>query len=122
MHSGVTRSQRNASLARKLDQARSVAYGIQGRATVLVWRQGRQSWGMTSTRWPIPIPTKKSSSGLATPLTPEPENKALEVLFQEAHEKARLFEAVLSVLKKNYRVRVVNKPLGKSSRKSAPQD
>jgi hypothetical protein len=41
------------------------------------------------------------------------------VQLQEANEKAQLFEAVLDVLKKDYGVRVVKKPLGKSSRKSS---
>ena len=53
------------------------------------------------------------------PLTPEQKIKALEVQLREAQEKAQLFEAVLDVLKKDYGVRVVKKPLGKSSRKSS---
>lgn len=53
------------------------------------------------------------------PLTPEQQIKALEVQLKEANEKARLFEAVLDVLKKDYGVRVVKKPLGKSSRNSS---
>ena len=43
----------------------------------------------------------------------------LEVQLKDAQQKAQLFEAVLDVLKKDYGVRVVKKPLGKSSRKSA---
>jgi len=39
----------------------------------------------------------------------------LQVQLKEAKEKAQLFEAVLDVLKKDYGVRVVKKPLGKSS-------
>ena len=54
-----------------------------------------------------------------TPLTPEQQIKALQVQLKQATEKAQLFEAVLDVLKKDYGVRVVKKPLGKSSR-SAP--
>jgi hypothetical protein len=49
------------------------------------------------------------------PLTPEQQIKALQVQLKEANEKAQLFEAVLDVLKKDYGVRVVKKPLGKSS-------
>ena len=60
-----------------------------------------------------------SSSPSAAPLTPEQRIKALEVQLREANEKARLFEAVLDVLKKDYGVRVVKKPSGKSSRKSS---
>lgn len=41
---------------------------------------------------------------------------------QEANEKARLFEAMLDVLKQDYGVCVVKKPLGKSSRKSSSPD
>lgn len=68
----------------------------------------------------MPVPMKKSSSSApAAPLTPEQKIKALEVQLQEANEKAQLFEAVLDVLKKDYGVRVVKKPLGKSSRKSS---
>ena len=53
--------------------------------------------------------------------TPEQQIKALQVQLQEANEKARLFEAMLDVLKQDYGVRVVKKPLGKSSRKSSSQ-
>ena len=44
--------------------------------------------------------------------------RELEVQLKEAREKSRLFEAVIDVLKKDYGVRVVKKPVGKSSRKS----
>ena len=52
-------------------------------------------------------------------LSPEQRIKALEVQLQAAEEKARLFEAVIDVLKLDYGVRVVKKPSGKSSRKSS---
>ncbi|AFU44716.1 ispsy11, transposase orfa [Acidovorax sp. KKS102] len=39
----------------------------------------------------------------------------------QAQEKARLFEAVIDVLRKDYGVRIVKKPLGKSSRKTSSQ-
>ena len=54
-----------------------------------------------------------------TPLTPEQQIKALQMQLAQAQEKAQLFEAVLDVLKKDYGVRVVKKPLGKSSRKTS---
>ena len=54
-----------------------------------------------------------------TPLTPEQQIKALQVQLAQAQEKAQLFEAVLDVLKKDYGVRVVKKPSGKSSRKTS---
>ena len=53
------------------------------------------------------------------PLTPEQQIKALQVQLKEAKEKAQLFDAVLDVLKKDYGVRVVKKPLGKSSRSNS---
>ena len=52
-------------------------------------------------------------------VTPEQRIKELEVQLKEAREKAQLFEAVVNVLEKDYGVRVVKKPLGKSSRKSS---
>ena len=38
---------------------------------------------------------------------------------KEAREKAQLLEAVVNMLEKDYGMRVVKKPLGKSSRNSA---
>lgn len=132
MESSVKRTQRDYTLAFKLSVVDQVEkgeltykqaqerYGIQGRSTVLVWlrKHGRQSWGSASCRLPMPVPTKKSSLAPA-PLTPEQKIKALEVQLREANEKAQLFEAVIDVLKKDYGVRIVKKPLGKSSRKSS---
>jgi hypothetical protein len=60
-----------------------------------------------------------SNPGTSKPSTPEQRIKELEVQLRDAQEKAQLFEAVLDVLKKDYGVRVVKKPLGKSSRKSS---
>jgi len=133
MESGLKRTQRDYTLAFKLSVVDQVEkgelsykqaqerYGIQGRSTVLVWlrKHGRQSWGSASCRLPMSDPIKKSSSAPAARPTPEQKIKALEVQLREANEKARLFEAVLDVLKKDYGVRVVKKPLGKSSRKSS---
>jgi len=61
-------------------------------------------------------PTRSSASGQS--LTPEQRIKELEVQLKEAREKSQFFEAVINVLKKDYGVRVVKKPVGKSSRKS----
>ena len=55
------------------------------------------------------------------PPTPEQQIKALQVQLEQAQEKAKLFEAVIDVLRKDYGVRVVKKPLGKSSRKTSSQ-
>ncbi len=135
MESGVKRTQRDYTLAFKLSVVEQVEkgelsykqaqerYGIQGRSTVLVWlrKHGRQSWGdAASSRLVLSMPMKKPSFAPAS-LSPEQKIKALEVQLQEANEKARLFEAVLDVLKKDYGVRVVKKPSGKSSRKSSSQ-
>jgi transposase len=53
-----------------------------------------------------------------SPLTPEQQIKALQVQLAQSEQKAKFFEAVVDVLKKDYGVRVVKKPLGKSSRKT----
>ena len=127
MESGSKRTQRDYTLAFKLSVVQQVEkgeltykqaqqrYGIQGRSTVLVWlrRHGRQSWGNAASLPAMVI--DKHPAGQS----PEQQIKALQVQLQEANEKARLFEAVLDVLKKDYGVRVVKKPLGKSSRKSS---
>ncbi len=134
MESRIKRSQRDYTLAFKLSVVEQVEkgeltykqaqerYGIQGRSTVLVWlrKHGLQGWGhAASSRLPMPASTKKPSASVAAPMTPEQKIKALEVQLREAREKAQLFEAVLDVLKKDYGVRVVKKPLGKFSRKSS---
>jgi transposase len=54
----------------------------------------------------------------ATPLTPKQQIKALQVKLKHARQNAQLFEAVLDVLKKDYGVRVVKKPSGKSLSKT----
>jgi transposase len=133
MESSIKRTQRDYTLAFKLSVVEQVEkgvltykqaqqrYGIQGRSTVLVWlrKHGRQSWGSASSRLPMPIPIKNSAGAPAPQPTPEQKIRALEVQLREANEKAQLFEAVLDVLRKDYGVRVVKKPLGKSSRKSS---
>ena len=127
MESGIKRTQKDYTLAFKLSVVEQVEkgeltykqaqarYGIQGRSTVLAWlrRHGRLGWGHGASC--AAMPPDKSP----TPLTPEQQIKALEVQLKEANEKARLFEAMLEVLKKDYGVRVVKKPLGKSSRSSS---
>ncbi len=127
MESGIKRTQKDYTLAFKLSVVEQVEkgqlsykqaqerYGIQGRSTVLVWlrKHGRLGWSPAASCAAMP-PDKTP-----TPLSPEQQIKALQVQLQEANEKARLFEAVLDVLKKDYGVRVVKKPLGKSLRKSS---
>ena len=127
MESGIKRTQRDYTLAFKLSvveqvekgeltyKQAQVRYGIQGRSTVLVWlrKHGRQAWGLAASSAAMPI------DKTPTPPTPEQQIKALQVQLAQAQEKARLFEAVVEVLKKDYGVRVVKKPLGKSSRKTS---
>lgn len=127
MESGSKRTQRDYTLAFKLAVVEQVEkgelsykqaqahYGIQGRSTVLVWlrKHGRQGWGRAASC--AAMPRDKTP----IPLTPEQQIKALQVQLKQAQEKARLFEAVLDVLKKDYGVRVVKKPLGKSSRSAS---
>ena len=129
MTTGIKRTQRDYTLAFKLSVVEQVEkgelsykqaqerYGIQGRSTVLVWlrKHGRQGWGIGALSRSMPA-TKPPRDGT---LTPEQKIKALEVELQQAQEKAQLFEAMLEVLKKDYGVRVVKKPLGKSCRKSS---
>jgi hypothetical protein len=51
------------------------------------------------------------------PQTPDQRIKELEVQLKEANEKARLFEAMLDVIKNICGVRIQKKPLGRSSSK-----
>lgn len=130
MESEIKRTQRDYTLAFKLAVVEQVEkgelsykeaqnrYGIQGRSTVLKWlrKHGRQNWGPMASYGHMTDQdqTLKSSHSL----TPEQRIKALEVLLKEAQEKSQFFEAVIDVLKKDYGVRIVKKPVGKSSRKS----
>lgn len=130
MKSGVKRTQRDYTLAFKLAVVEQVEkgeltyrqaqarYGIQGRTTVLVWlrKHGRQGWSGAASCGAMP---RDKPPG---PLTPEQQIKALQVQLREANEKAQLFEAVLDVLKKDYGVRVVKKPSGKSSRNGSSEE
>ena len=127
MESEVKRTQRDYTLAFKLAVVDQVEkgeltyrqaqdrYGIQGRSTVLTWvrKHGRPILERASWRSPG-APMKNDQA----PLTPEQKIKQLEVQLRESNEKARLFEAVIDVLKNDYGVKIVKKPLGKSSRKS----
>ena len=125
MESRIKRTQRDYTLAFKLAVVEQVEkgeltykqaqtrYGIQGRSTVLSWlrKHGKQNWAAAS------LATKPIDHSPKS-LTPEQQIKALQVELAQAQEKARLFEAVLDVLKKDYGVRVVKKPSGKSLKKT----
>jgi transposase-like protein len=130
MESGIKRTQCDYTLAFKLSVVDQIEkggltykeaqrrYGIQGRSTVLVWlrKHGHQRWDTVASS---PGMNHSSNFDASKPSTPEQRIKELEVQLKDAQEKAQLFEAVLNVLKKDYGVRVVKKPLGKSSRKSS---
>lgn len=130
MDSTIRRSQRDYSLAFKLSVVNQIErgeltyrqaqdrYGIQGSSTVLKWlrRHGRQDWSGGASS---PPKSTVPQIGLAKPLTPEQQIKALQVQLREANEKAQLFEAIVDVLKEDYGVRIVKKPSGKSSHKGA---
>jgi transposase len=130
MGSGIKRTQRDYTLAFKLSVVDQIEkggltykeaqqrYGIQGRSTVLVWlrKHGQLRWGAMASS---PCMSHLSNLGAPKPATPEQRIKELEVQLEDAQQKAQLFEALLDVLKKDYGVRVVKKPLGKSSRKSS---
>lgn len=132
MDSGIKRTQRDYTLAFKLAVVEQVEkgelsykqaqarYGIQGRSTVLVWlrKHGRQNWGAMAHYGRMSEPDPSTSS---PGQTPEQRIKELEVQLKEAREKSQFFEAVIDVLKKDYGVRVVKKPVGKSLRKSPSQ-
>ena len=127
METGERRSQRDYTLAFKLSvvdqvekgemtykQAQS-RYGIQGRSTVLIWlrKHGRMDWHKLSPS----IQKTAPMSDKQLPLTPDQRIKELEVQLKEAKEKARLFEAMLDVIKNEYGIKIPKKPLGGSSRK-----
>jgi transposase-like protein len=130
MESGIKRTQCDYTLAFKLSVVEQIEkgeltykeaqrrYGIQGRSTVLVWlrKHGHQRWDAVASSARM---TNSLNIDASKPPTPEQRIKELEVQLKDAQEKAQLFEAVLNVLKKDYGVRVVKKPLGKSSRKSS---
>lgn len=127
MDTGVKRTQRDYTMTFKLSVVEQVEkgeltykqaqakYGIQGRTTVLTWmrKHGRQGWGRAASLAAMPI------NKTPKPLTPEQQIKALQVELAQAQERAKFFEAVVDVLKKDYGVRVVKKPAGKFSRKTS---
>lgn len=131
MEKWVKRTQRDYTLAFKLAVVEQVEkgeltlrqahdrYGIQGSSTVLTWlrKHGKLNWRKASsgTRGAkMPDPRK--------PLTAEQRIKELELQLKESQQKAAFFEAVIGVLKRDYGVKTVKKPVGKSSRKSSSKD
>lgn len=130
MQERIKRTQRDYTLAFKLAVVEQVEkgelsykqaqarYGIQGKSTVLSWlrKHGRLGWSPGASSAAMAI------DKTPTPLTPEQQIKALQVQLKEAQEKAQLFEAVIDVLRKDYGVRIVKKPSGKSCNKRSSQD
>jgi len=87
---------------------------------VVVWlrKHGRQDWSQGAS-----IRTDRSAM-VTSPkdLTPEQRIKELEQQLQVMSQKARFFESVVDVLKKDYGVSIVKKRSGKSSRKAKSKD
>ena len=130
MQSRIKRTQRDYTLAFKLAVVDQVEkgelsykqaqqrYGIQGRSTVLVWlrKHGRLGWSAGALSAAMPLDKTPHSP------TPEQRIKELEAKLKEAEQKAQLFEAVIDVLRRDYGVRVVKKPLGKSCKSAQSKD
>ncbi|WP_127811874.1 hypothetical protein [Bordetella bronchiseptica] len=85
--------------------------------TVLVWLRKHGRTGLSG--WSLPTVRGTQMDRQVKGLTPEQRIKELETQLKEANEKAKLFEAMVNVLEKDYGVRVVKKPSGKSSHKSS---
>ena len=131
MESRERRSQRDYALAFKLSVVDQVEkgemtykqaqyrYGIQGRSTVLIWlrKHGRLDWH----NQPPTLHKNSQMSNPTLPQTPDQRIKELEVQHKETNEKARLFEAMLDVIKNEYGIRTPKKPLGRSSSKVKPK-
>lgn len=129
MSIGIKRSQRDYTLAFKLSVVDQVEkgelsykqaqdrYGIQGRSTVLVWlrKHGNLNWHTLKGSEVAGI-TVMPKSPPSKP-TPDQRIKQLETQLNEANAKARLFEAMLDVIRDEYGVKLPKKPLPASSRK-----
>lgn len=91
-------------------------YGIQGCSTVLVWlrKHGRLDWSNGTPKF---LSKGRTMTKVKTELTPEQRIKALEKELEDTKIKAEFFEAVVNVLEKDYGVRMVKKPKGKSFKK-----
>ena len=122
MSIGIKRTQRDYTLAFKLDVVEQVErgeltykeaqhrYGIQGRSTVLIWlrKYGHFDWYNLSSS---DIKRTDMNKKLSLPQTPEQRIKALEVELKDANLKAQLFEAMLDIIKTEYGVKLPKKPL-----------
>ena len=128
MSIGLKRSQRDYTLAFKLSVVDQVEkgelsykqaqarYGIQGRSTVLVWlrKHGRLNWHKLKLSEVTGAPMMNNPPSNPTP---DQRIKELETQLDEANAKARLFEAMLDVIRDEYGVKLPKKPLRASSRK-----
>jgi transposase-like protein len=122
MSIGIKRTQRDYTLAFKLDVVEQVErgeltykeaqhrYGIQARSTVLIWlrKHGHFDWYNLSSS---DIKRTDMNKKLSLPQTPEQRIKALEVELKDANLKAQLFEAMLDIIKTEYGVKLPKKPL-----------
>jgi transposase len=129
MGTNVKRTQKDYTLAFKLSvvdqvekgqmsykQAQKV-YGIQGRSTVLVWcrKHGNQDWS------PRTRSRKRRCSLIKQDpksLSPEQRIIQLEVALKNERLRADLFEAVVTVIEKEYGLSVPKKLSGKCWNKS----
>jgi len=129
MDQWVKRTQRDYTLSFKLAVVDQVErgeltyrqaqerYGIQGSSTVQMWlrKHGRQGWKAASSMTKGP----KNMSQPPKTQTPEQRIKELEVQLKDAKEKAAFFEAMVTVIKRDYGVEIAKKPVGKFSKKSS---
>ena len=128
MSIGIKRTQRDYTLAFKLDVVEQVErgeltykeaqhrYGIQGRSTVLIWlrKYGHFDWYNLSSS---DIKRTDMNKKLSLPQTPEQRIKALEVELKDANLKAQLFEAMLDIIKTEYGVKLPKMPISATLKK-----
>ena len=120
MQSTSKRTQRDYSLAFKLSIVDQVEkgeltykqaqdkYGIQGCSTVLVWlrKHGKLDWSLGT---PLFFPKGSYMKDQKTEQTPEQRIKELEQKLAETQLKADFFEAVVTVMKRDYGVSLPKK-------------
>ena len=120
MQSTSKRTQRDYSLAFKLSIVDQVEkgeltykqaqdkYGIQGCSTVLVWlrKHGKLDWSLGT---PPFFPKGSHMKDQKTEQTPEQRIKKLEQKLAETQLKAEFFEAVVTVMKRDYGVSLPKK-------------
>jgi transposase-like protein len=118
LHARIRRSQRDYSLAFKLDIVSQVEkgeltykqaqkkYGIQGRSTVLVWlrKLGTLDWD-----------TIKASYQTTKEMTPEQRIKELETLLQQEKDRNLVYKTMIDIFEKEHGSSAKKKSLPKPS-------